>query len=99
MFFGTKHEVDISFFSNRVARLDFAVLYYSIAINFLILSYCLHYPKGLDKRVTRLILIVTSLDLVHLIVYAKQGFGVVKIGIAILIFIAYDIYKKRYANN
>ncbi len=99
IFHGTKEMVYISLFNDKISRLDSAVYYYSLAISFLILAYCLHYPRGLDKRVTRLILTITSLDLLHLILLAKQGYGVEKIGLAILIVISYDLYNKRYGNN
>lgn len=99
LFFGSTYRISLGVFTERSTRIDFFVMYYSIAISFLILAYCLHYPKGLDKRVTRLILTITSLDLLHLIFLAKQGYGLEKIGLAILIVVGYDLFKKRYAYN
>lgn len=96
--FGSE-KVYVSLFNDRMSRFDNTVSYYANTISFLILAYCLHYPKGLDKRVTRLILTICSLDLIHLITFAKQGYGVEKVGFAILIVVVYDIIKKRYANN
>lgn len=97
--FGLDARLNLGFFIERSTRIDFFMMYYTNAISFLILAYCLHYPRGLDKRVTRLILTTTGLDLVHLLLYAKQDFGVVKIGTAILIVVLYDLYNKRYATH
>lgn len=80
---------------DNTTRLDFVALYYSIAINFLILSYCLHYPKGIDKRLSRFILLICSFDLIHLFLAAKQGFGVVKVGTALMIVLLYEYYKSK----
>lgn len=76
-------------------RIDFAVMYYTIAIDFLILAYCVHYPKGIDRRVSRFILTVTLLDMVHLIANGKQHFGFSKIGVAIVIYLLYGAYKDK----
>ena len=95
--FGVDIRFNLGLFVERSTRIDFVLMFYTNAISFLILAYCLHYPKGLDKRVTRLILTITSLDLLHLIFLAKQGFGVEKIALAILIVVSYELYKKRYA--
>jgi hypothetical protein len=72
---------------------DYALLYYSWSINFLIVAYMLHYPKYLDKRVTRFILVMCALDMLHLIIAAKQGFGLVKIIIAIAIVFIYQKWQ------
>ena len=98
LFFDTEKRINLSIFVERSTRLDFVALYYSIAINFIIMAYCLHYPKGIDKRVSRFILIITVLDLLHLLLLAKQGFGVAKIFISFLLILAYEFYKK-HANN
>ncbi len=71
-------------------------MYYANAINFLIIAYCLHYNKGISKTVTMLILTITSLDIIHLMLFAKQGFGMAKIGLAILIL---GIYEWRFVVN
>ena len=97
IFWGSSLRVNWYLFTNSdySRRIDFAVMYYSIAIDFLILSYCLHYPKGIDRRVSRFILIVTSLDMVHLITNGKQHFGFSKIGIAFIIYMLYAEYKSK----
>jgi hypothetical protein len=70
---------------------DYALLYYSWSINFLILAYMLHYPKHIDRRVSRFILIICALDLLHLIIAAKQGFVIEKVGLALGIVMAPQI--------
>ena len=97
LFFGTVKRWNLALFVERSTRLDFFMYYYAVGINFLILAYCLHFNKGVSKKVTRFILIVMSLDFVHLLLFAKQGYGMSKIGIAILIFFIYE-YKKRIFN-
>jgi len=93
LFFGTVKRWNLALFVERSTRLDFFAMYYANAINFLILAYCLHYSRQISKKATRFILIVTSLDIIHLIFFAKQGYGMSKIGIAIIIYIilTYDI--------
>lgn len=98
IFFDSEKRLNLGIFIERSTRIDFFVMYYTIAINFLIMAYCLHYPRGIDKRFSRLILIITILDFLHLLLFAKQGFGVVKIGLAMSFLVGYEIYKKRYAN-
>jgi hypothetical protein len=95
LFYSSTERLNLSIFIERSTRIDFFVMYYVIAIDFLIMAYCLHYPKGISRRVTRLILIVTSLDLIHLITLAKQKFGFAKIGVALLILLLCEIYLKR----
>jgi len=98
LFFENDFRLNLGLLVERSTRVDFFSLYYCTAINFLIMAYCLHYPKNIDKRVTRFILIITILDLLHLLLFAKQGFGIVKIAIAFLLFLSHEFYKK-YADN
>lgn len=51
----------------------------------------MHFNKGVDKRVSLFILIITVLDFLHLLLLAKQGFGEIKIAISFII--AMIIYK------
>lgn len=86
LFFGTTQRMNLALFTVRSTRLDFVALYYTNAISFLILAYCLHYKKGIDYRITKFILIITTLDFIHLLLFAKQGYGMAKIGIALLVY-------------
>lgn len=86
-FSDTTDRMNLSLITIRSTRLDFVALYYGNAISFLIMAYCLHYKRGIDHRITKFILIVTCLDFLHLLVFAKQGFGMSKIGLAILIYV------------
>ena len=90
-FFGTKLRWNLSLFIERSTRVDFFFMYYANAINFIILAYCLHYPKNLDKRLTKLILFITCLDFLHLLLFAKRGYGMAKVCVAIL----YVLYLYR----
>lgn len=95
LFYKNPKEIELGIFIKRCTRIDFAAIHYSIVINFFILAYCMHYNKGLDKKVTRLIMIISVLDIMHLALFAKQKFGLVKIFIAVLLVVFYEIYKKR----
>ena len=54
------------------------------------------YPKGVDKRIARFILIVCYLDFLHLMLFASQGYGFSKIGFAIAIYYTVGLIKKRW---
>lgn len=89
LFFGMSERLNLSFFVERSTRLDFFAMYYVNAVSFLILAYCIRFNRGIHKWVSSLILTITALDLLHLMFFAKQGFGSAKIGIALLI-VAYS---------
>lgn len=95
IFFGTAKRLNLSIFIERSTRLDFFTMYYANTISFLIMAYLLHYPKWVNKKITRFILIICYLDLMHLVFLAKQGFGMVKIGVAITLFIGYELFNKN----
>ena len=99
MFRGKQTRVDWYMLIEKTTRIDYAVYFSGIAINFLILAYCLHYPRGISRNITRFILIVTILDVIHLVLFAKQGFGISKIGIALLIYIFYVFFRKNYGDR
>jgi len=94
LFFGTSERMNLSLFVERSTRLDFAAMYYTNAISFLILSYLLTYPKGVDKRFARFVLIVCYLDLLHLFLFASQGFGMTKLALGIIIYFTIEVMKK-----
>lgn len=94
IFYGSNKKLNLGLFVEVSTRIDFFVYYYCISVSFIIYAYCLHFPKGIDKRVTKLILIITILDIMHLTLFAMQGFGISKIGIAFLILVLLEINKK-----
>lgn len=96
LFYGSVKRFNLSLFVERSTRIDFVMLYYANAISFLILTSLLAYPKGVDRRIARFILIVCYLDFLHLLLFAKQGFGMSKIAIAIVFYYGYEIIKKRW---
>lgn len=96
LLYGTKDRAWLSVMHARPreTRLDMIALYYGFAINFFILAYCLHNPKGISKVITQFVLIITSLDLIHLFINAKQGFEVEKLILAFTILGYYQVRKK-----
>lgn len=88
IFFGRTERINLSLFIERSTRIDFFFMYYATAINFLIMAYCMHFPRGVSKKITKFILIITVLDLIHLSGFAKQKYGMAKIGLAVLIYFA-----------
>ncbi len=99
-FFGTTAKRNlalIDYFVYNEMTIDWFTYFYVNYLSFLLLAYCLHYNKGIKKGVTRFILIVSILDMIHLMLGAMQGYGMSKIGIAILIFFIYE-YKNRLFN-
>ncbi len=95
-FYGSCERLNLGLFFERDTRIDFFLLYYGISINYLIMAYCIHYPNNVHKSISRFILILCALDMVHLIIFAKQGLGILKIVFAITLLIVYEFYKKRY---
>jgi hypothetical protein len=87
------YRLNLALFVERSTRVDFFAMYYVNAISFLILAYCIHFNKGIDKRISKLILLITILDLIHLMFLAKQGYGMAKTGIAMAIL----VYEFRQA--
>lgn len=76
-------------------RIDFAVFYYTLAINFIILAYCLLKPKGVIYSIKVFIFIITVLDLLHLLINAGRNYGIAKIGIALLILYIWKKISER----
>lgn len=96
LFFGSKFRLTLSLFHERTARIDFFTMYYVNAISFMILAYCIHFNTGIDKKISKLIFIITILDFLHLLLIAKKGFGMAKVGIA-MTFILYE-YRFQLIN-
>ena len=94
LFFGSNEKMNLSFFVERSTRMDFVAMYYTNAICFLILSYLLTYPKGVDKRFARFVLIVCYLDFLHLLLFASQGFGMTKLALGIITYFIIEVIKK-----
>lgn len=94
-FFGSCYRLNLGLLIERSTRVDFFFMYYGVSINYLILTYCVLFPKGIDKRVGLLVFIISALDLIHLILLGKQGFGLTKIGFAIAILIVIEFYRKK----
>lgn len=92
-FFGTTATRNLAltdYFIKYEMTLDWVVYFYVNYLSFLLLAYCVHYNKGINKSVTRFILIVSILDMIHLMIGAMQGYGMAKIGIAIVLIGIYE---------
>jgi hypothetical protein len=85
--------------TDNTRRIDYAVMYYSISINFLILSFCLMYPKGINKKVRKFILILSSLDMMHLMLVSKLKFGIFKILLAFIIYSVTELLESKSLKN
>ena len=94
LFRGSKTRVDWYLLIDYTRRIDFAVMYTTTAINFFILAFCLKFPKGIREEIKDFILIVVSLDLLHLILLSKLRFGLVKIFLAFSIYYIVKLFKK-----
>jgi hypothetical protein len=90
IFIGTEERMNLSIFVERSTRLDFVALYYVNAVDFLILSFCLWKPRGINPNLRFFIFILTVLDLIHLLFLAKQNFGITKMGLTVIIYFIYD---------
>lgn len=97
-YFKDSGSIWLSVFHGRERPTDIqqAIFYYTLSINFIILSYCMHFNRGVDRRLSLLILIMTVLDFIHLFLYAKIGFGFVKIFLSIIIFALIQLKTKKY---
>jgi hypothetical protein len=82
-FFGTVKKRNLAltdYFIYNEMTIDWVAYFYVNYLSFLLLAYCLHYNKGISKKVTLFILIVAILDMIHLMLGAMQGYGMSKIG-------------------
>jgi hypothetical protein len=98
-FFDNDKEYQLGIIKGWNTTLDWHATFYTAIIGFFVMAYCLHYPKGIDRRVTRMILVLTILDFIHLVLFAMQGMGLFKILLSFTIVILYDVIKKRYADS
>ena len=98
LFYGMDHRLWLSVTHARenTTRIDFFMMYYSNALAAIFLSYLLTYPKGVDERIARFVLIVCYLDLLHLFLFASKGFGMTKLALGVIIFYIYEIIKKKW---
>lgn len=86
---------NLSIFYDRPTKIGHFFYYYVTAIDALILAICLHWPRGIRKWITRLVLIVTALDLLHIILFAGQILAVFKVVAGVVIVLLYEYYLKK----
>lgn len=96
-FHGVKTKVDWYILIDFSRRIDYAVMNLTTSLNFLIISFCLLKPKGLNPEIKKFIFIVCCLDLAHYLLVSKLQFGLVKIFLAVLIWLF--IYVKNNFNR
>tara|TARA_R110000823_G_scaffold222259_1_gene350600 strand:+ start:385 stop:741 length:357 start_codon:yes stop_codon:yes gene_type:complete len=96
LFWGSEVRVDWYLLIDKTRRIDFAVMYLTTSINFLIISYMMLFPKGISVDVKTLFFIVCLLDILHVLLIGRFHFGYSKVGLAIFIFsIVYYIKINR----
>ena len=93
LFYGSKLRVDWYFAIDFARRIDYAVMNLTTSLNMLIISYCLYKPKGINSEIKKFIFIICILDLIHYFSVSKLQFGLVKIFLAIFIWLALYIKK------
>ena len=92
-FKGSKHRVDWYLFIDYTRRIDYAIMYLTTSINFIIISFVMMYPKGVSVDIKIFILIVCLLDLIHYFTVSKVYFGVYKVFLAVILFYIYKYFK------
>lgn len=95
VFHGAKTRVDWYLLIDFTRRIDYAVMHLTTSINFLIISYCLYRPKGVNEETKKFIFILCILDLIHYLLISKIYFGLVKAFLAIIIYYIIK-YNKKY---
>jgi len=93
LFRGSKTRVDWYLLIDYTRRIDYAVMYTTTAVNFFILALCLKFPEGVKKEIINFIFIVTCLDLFHYFLVSKLYFGLVKIFVAVFIWLFIYVFN------
>lgn len=84
-FYYLPHELKLGLLLEYKVSAGWFTLLYISSIQYMALAYFLWKPKGVDKILRLGIFIMTVLDFIHLILYAKQGFANIKILIVTII--------------
>lgn len=95
IFEGNTNRVNWWLFIDDPVKTYWAAHFYSEQINFALLAFLIMFPKGVNKWLARFLLIITLLDLVHLIAVKKLVFGEVKILAALIISMIIDKIKGK----
>lgn len=90
-FRGLKTRVDWYLLIEHTRRLDYAVMYFCKHTIYLILAYCLLFPKGIHKETKVFIFMFMIADMLHYLLLSHIGFEWVKV---ILVLLSFVIYKK-----
>ncbi len=92
-YFGSGIDVRIAFFYSGLYDLSQAIMFYDEAICYIILTYCLVYPKGINKRIAKWLFYISVLHLVHIITLGGQGFGLAKLLIAAIMVFGNELLR------
>jgi len=92
-FRGSLQRVDWFLFIDHTRRIDYAVMYLSKHLIYIIYSYCLLFPKGIHKYIKVFIFILSIIDLLHYFSTSHIGFGTFKILVTTIIFVIYRKVK------
>lgn len=95
---GVSTRVDWYLFINHTRRIDYALMYLENNLNFLILSFCLLFPKGISKDVKIFIFICYSIDLLHYFAFSSIYFAFAKLFVSTFLFYVYKKLLKIWLN-
>lgn len=72
-----------------------AIYFYTVPVNFIILSACLLWPRGIYRWVKEFIFTLCVLDLLHVFLYAGKSFVFTKLLVSIGIVLFLEYKRKR----
>lgn len=93
-FRGSGMKVDWFLFVDHKRNISFSVFMIGVYLRFIIMSYCLIKPKGINKNIPVFLFILSILDLIHFFTFSGLGFWKVKLLLALVCFISYVKFKK-----
>lgn len=94
LFYGSKERVDWYFLIDHTRRIDYAVMYLCKHLIYLILAFCLLFPKDILRDTKVFIFIFTVWDLVHYFATSHIGFELFKWLLVLATFLVYKRFKK-----
>ena len=97
-FKGVSTRVDWYFLIEHTRRIDYALWHLENNLIFLILSFCLLFPKGISKDVKVFIVICYSIDLLHYFAFSSIYFAFAKLFVSTFLFYVYKKLLKRWLN-
>jgi hypothetical protein len=99
IFEGNKELVNWWLFVDYETTRYWSAHFYSETINFALLAFLLMYPKGVNRTLLRIFLVLTVVDVFHLIAFRKLEFVMLKHIISVFICIGWESYNKLKNNG